>query len=148
MIHRFKTETATRIGLTNAVVLHALCVWIENNETKGQRYLDERYWTYFDRNSIAVSLPFLTRDEVMKSLYWLEQNKYIVTWHTLDDNNEELRTDPDWFDVTAKGYDVMQGAVCKNIPFWGDDKKAYFSSGRIMNADDAREMLYGQSHEE
>lgn len=106
---RFDEATASKYGLKEAIILHKIIFYVLVNEKDGRNYHKGRYWTYNSRAQWRSIFPFLSDQQIWRSLKKLEKQSALVSdsfnkmaydktrWYSLSNNLMiEVKKDKYW----------------------------------------------------
>lgn len=78
MIHSFDTSHAEKYGIHEAVIISNIEFWIEKNKANRRHFYDGRYWTYNSAKAFAELFPYMTVNQVRRSLDALVEAEILV----------------------------------------------------------------------
>lgn len=96
-IFHFDSDLAEKYGITEAIILYNLIFWLKKNKANHKHFYDSKYWTYNSVNAFSELFPFLSKDQIRRTLEKLSSKKAIETgnfnkiaydrtnWYTLSD---------------------------------------------------------------
>lgn len=102
MQHSFDIEIAQKYGVNEAIILNYFLFWLSKNKANKKHGHDGRYWTYNTTAAFAEQLPYLTANQVRRTLEKLRKEGLIMVgnynvnpydrtaWYTLTDEGMKL----------------------------------------------------------
>jgi diketogulonate reductase-like aldo/keto reductase len=75
--HSFDPAIAAQVGLNAAVIYQNLYWWCDENAATGQNIHEGMAWTYASIDSLQILFPYLTFDQVRRSLRKLKETGLI-----------------------------------------------------------------------
>ena len=109
MEHHFNIDLASKLGIEEAIFLHNLYFWLQNNATKNINFFDGSYWTYNTKQAYTEIFPYISYDKIKRMISDLRENGIIKTGHY--DQNKMNRTL--WYAFTDCGLAMMKEAGYK-----------------------------------
>lgn len=109
MEHHFNIDLAKKLGIEEAIFLHNLYFWLQNNATKNINFFDGSYWTYNTKQAYTEIFPYMNYDKIKRMISDLQENGIIKTGHY--DPNKMNRTL--WYAFTDCGLAMMKEAGYK-----------------------------------
>lgn len=79
MHHHFNTEIACTYGVEAAVVLQNLAFWIQKNAANEKHFYDGKYWTYNSRGAFQKLFPYLSKDQIRRTIERLVKEGVLET---------------------------------------------------------------------
>lgn len=114
MYHSFDVELAAKYGMVEAILLNHICFWLTKNKANNVHAHDGRYWTYSTVKAFSELYPYLTVNQVRRTLERLKERGLIV--------DGEYNAKP--FDRT-KWYSLSDSAMVEiGVDFHVDEAKA------------------------
>src|SRR5690606_23111234 len=101
--HSFDPYLAREYGLEEAILIQHFQFWIQLNIEKNKNFHDGRYWTYQTHEDISAHFPYLSKDQVNRTLRNLVEKKVIVkgnynktqfdrtSWYAFEDQENFLK---------------------------------------------------------
>lgn len=78
-VYKFKTEDAEEFGSADAAaIVYNLRHWLTINKEKAQNIHDGRVWTYNSLESFVELFPWLSRDQIKRHFFRLEQHGILL----------------------------------------------------------------------
>ena len=103
MTHSFNVEIAKKYGMPCAVILEYIRFWISKNEADGRNYYDGYFWTYASLRELAERFPYLTWDQVRRSIEKL-RNDGVITSGNFNKRGFDRTL---WYTITRKGWELF-----------------------------------------
>lgn len=79
MKHYYDTEIAKDVGVIAAAIFEHIRYWVEQNQTSGVNFEDDRYWMYSTIADFQEYFDYLTADQIRRALERLEDKRLITT---------------------------------------------------------------------
>ena len=93
MNHFFDVEHAKRYGVIEAVLIANFQFWIAKNRANGENLRNGRTWTYNSVRAYALLFPYLSRDQVRRTIDRLVAAEVLV----VGNYNEKATDQTKWF---------------------------------------------------
>lgn len=103
--HNFNIEVAKELGITQAVILHHLHFWIEQNRNNGRNFHEGHFWTYNTPEAFNKQLPYLTPRQIRDALNKLAEAGYILKGNF----NKSGFNRTAWYALASKYFDLAGG---------------------------------------
>lgn len=78
MYHSFDTEIAAKYGIEEAIFLNYFVFWLTKNKSNKAHAHDGRYWTYNTMQAFTEQFPYMTINQVRRTLEKLKKDGLIV----------------------------------------------------------------------
>jgi hypothetical protein len=89
-LHSFDPAHAAEFGVEAAIVIHSFTWWIDHNRANGRNQVDGRTWTYNSYSALAKLFPYLTYDQVRRTMERLVVKGVLVkAQHSLGNGKAE-----------------------------------------------------------
>ena len=124
MNHSFDVDIAVKHGVHAAVLHQTIVFWVLKNKANGKHIHDGRHWTYNSAKAFAELFPYLSTDQIQRSLKRLEEAGLLVTGCFNSSPYDRTR----WYS-TAEGVVVDSADLRKVIP---QDCGTYTSSYQVQ----------------
>ena len=79
MNHSFDIEHARLYGIPEAIIIQNFSFWITRNRANGTHQHDGRTWLYNSVKALGVLFPYMTGDQIRRTLESLEKKGVLVT---------------------------------------------------------------------
>ncbi|MEM5315555.1 hypothetical protein [Paraburkholderia sp. JHI869] len=87
-VHSFEIDDAVEHGVHAAVFLYNLRFWIQHNKANGKHLFDGRTWTYNSAKALSQLFPYLSADQIKRTIKKLVDGHVVVT-RALSENSWE-----------------------------------------------------------
>lgn len=67
-MHMFDPDIAQEVGINAAVIYQNIAFWCERNEANGENMHEGRSWTFNSVKAYGILFPYLTSDQIRRSL--------------------------------------------------------------------------------
>jgi hypothetical protein len=78
-MHTFDPKIAEQVGIAPAVIYQNIVWWTQKNAANEKHFYDGRYWTYNSVKAFEVLFPYLTLNQIRRSLEKLESDGLILS---------------------------------------------------------------------
>jgi hypothetical protein len=99
MNHFFNVEHAKRYGVIEAVLIANFQFWIAKNKANGENLRNGRTWTYNSVRAYALLFPYLSRDQVRRTIDRLVAAKVLMVGNYNDKATDQTK----WFAFCDEG---------------------------------------------
>ncbi|MGL5798415.1 MAG: hypothetical protein ACRCYT_09450 [Cetobacterium sp.] len=79
MNHSFNVELATKLGVTEAIIIENFAHWLKVNSAKKSNYRDGMCWTWNTTDSLAEIFPYISRATINRKINLLVEKKILKT---------------------------------------------------------------------
>ena len=79
MNHSFDVDVAVKHGVHAAVLHQTIVFWVLKNKANGKHLHDGRHWTYNSAKAFTELFPYLSADQIQRTLKRLEDAGMLVT---------------------------------------------------------------------
>ena len=93
--HFFDVEIAKQVGIAPAIIYENIIFWIEKNRANDKHFHDGSYWTYNSTRAFSELFPYLSEDQISRSLKKLQDANLIVKGNF----NEKGYDRTTWFSI-------------------------------------------------
>ena len=104
MIHSFDTEVAAIVGIQAAVIMQHIMFWLNYNEANEINKHDGEYWTFASRKALQLLFPYLSEDQIKRSIKKLIDADLIKKGNY----NKDQRDQTSWYTLTKNGQCIRQ----------------------------------------
>ena len=63
-LYAFDSGLAAQYGVSEAIFVHRLYFWVQENQKNGRNLRDGRYWTHDSVSALTEVFPFWTRHQI------------------------------------------------------------------------------------
>jgi hypothetical protein len=77
MEHHFNIDDAIKYGLHESIILNNIRFWVKKNQSNKKHFYNGFYWTYNSINAFCDLFPYLSYDQIRRSLENLQKNNAI-----------------------------------------------------------------------
>ena len=78
MQFQFDSKIAEQFGLNEAVFIHNIFFWINNNKANNRNQFEGRFWTYNTKRAFVRQFPFWTYEQIKKIIVNLSENGVLL----------------------------------------------------------------------
>lgn len=78
MQFQFDSKIAEQFGLNEAVFIHNIFFWINNNKANNRNQFEGRFWTYNTKRAFVNQFPFWTYEQIKKIIVNLSENGVLL----------------------------------------------------------------------
>lgn len=103
MQHSFDINVAQKYGIAEAIILNHFAFWISKNKANNQNYHDGRYWTYNSIKAFSKLFPYLTENQLRRTLEKLKSEGLIITGNYNDSPYDRKL----WYALTDKAMELL-----------------------------------------
>lgn len=123
MQHSFDVDIANKLGVFPAIILSNIEFWYIENKTNDRNYYKGKYWTYNSIKALCEQFPYMSKDQIRRSLIILEEEGYVIS----DCFNDNKMDRTKWYTLSQSYIDfcAMHLALVQNA----------FSAGAKSNTD-------------
>lgn len=97
MEHHFNIYLATGFGVDEAIFVHNLYFWIQQNKANNKHMYDGKHWTYNTMKAYGELFPYWNTARVRRIIESCRRHGLI---ETSDEYNEDKRDRTLWYAVT------------------------------------------------
>jgi hypothetical protein len=112
-VHMFDSAIADEVGVNAAVIYQNIAFWCERNEANNENMHEGRAWTFNSVKAYGSLFPYLTPDQIRRSLEKLVEVGLLGSGHF----HEDQRIRAKWFCVLRQSHLALMPA-----PFGTDAK--------------------------
>lgn len=102
--HFFDVKVAEEVGVVPAILYENIKFWVEKNKANQKHFHDGFYWTYNSIRAFKELFPYLTEDQIRRSLQKLIEMGYIKTGNY----NETAYDRTSWYAVVEIQESIWQ----------------------------------------
>lgn len=103
MQHSFDIKVAEEYGIAEAILLQNFSFWLAKNKANNQNLHDGRYWTYNSIKAFKELYPYLTENQLRRTLAKLIKEGLVVTGNY----NESTYDRTLWYALTDKAMALL-----------------------------------------
>lgn len=110
MNYNFNVETATRIGVDEAIMLNNFVYWLAKNKANNKNFFDGNYWTFNSVRAYSELFPFWKESQIKRILKSLiDQNVLVV-----GNYNQNAYDRTNWYSLSNEYIHLIDWTISTN----------------------------------
>ncbi len=110
MQFQFDSKIAEQFGLNEAVFIHNIFFWINNNKANNRNQFEGRFWTYNTKRAFVNQFPFWTYEQIKKIIVNLSENGVLL----MSNFNENKWDKTIWYSLSDEVVNYYENLLKPN----------------------------------